>query len=94
MLISQQYRQVRPNTAVCHFVVYLCHLIENESLVASTDKKFSQTMVTYAKILQNNPPVQLNYRLNFSIWKTEIIAKIINEKFFITINNSCHVQEF
>ena len=39
-------------------------------------------MVTYAEILQNNPPVQLNYRLNSSIWQIEIIAKIINEIFF------------
>ena len=36
-------------------------------------------MVTYAKILHNNPLVQLHYRLNFSFWKIEIIAKIINK---------------
>ena len=45
-------------------------------------------MVTYAKILQNNPPVQVNYRLNFSFWKIEIIAKYINKTFFNTVNNS------
>ena len=45
-------------------------------------------MVTYAKILQNNPPVQLNYRLNCSFWETEIIAKIIIKIFFITVNKS------
>ena len=81
MLISQQYRLGQIQQSVTLW--YICAtLIENESLVASIDKKFSQTMVTYAKILQNNPPVQLNYRLNFSIWKIEIISKIINEKFF------------
>ena len=82
MFISQKYRLGQIQQSVTLW--YTCaNLIEHESLVTSTDKKNSvRQMVTYAKILQNNPPVQLNYGLNSSVWKIEIIAKIINEIFF------------
>ena len=69
MFISQQYRLGKIQQSVTLW--YTCaNLIENESLVTSTTKKFSQTMITSAKVLQSNPPVQLNYRLNSSIWET------------------------
>ena len=81
MFISQQYRIGQIQQFVTLW--YNCaNLIENEPLVTSTNKKFSQAMVTYARILQNNPPVQCSYRLNFLFWKIEIIAKIINTIFF------------
>ena len=77
----------------CHLGYICANLIENESLVTSTDKKIQSDNGHICKILKNNPPVQLNYRLNSSIWKIKIIAKIINEIiFFITVNNSCHAH--
>ena len=42
-------------------------------------------MITYAKILQNNLPIQLNCRLDSPFWKIEIIAKIINQIFLLLL---------
>ena len=89
MFISQQYRSAQTQQSVT--LGYICaNLIENESLVTLTDKKISQTMVTFAKVLPNNPPVQLNYRLNSSFWRIEIMAKITNKSFFFIIVNNSH----
>ena len=64
MFLSQQYRlrQIQYSDTLW----YICaNLIENESLVTSTDKNIQSDNGHIYK----NPPVQLNYRLNSSFWK-------------------------
>ena len=64
MFISQQDRKGQIQQSVTLW--YICaNLIENESLVTSTDKKIQSDSGHICK----NPPVQLNYRLNSSFWK-------------------------
>ena len=64
MFISQQYRLGQIQYSVT--LLYICaNLIENESLLTSTDKNIQSDNGQICK----NPPVQLNYRLNSSFWK-------------------------
>ena len=64
MFISQQYGlgQMQPSVTLWHICA---NLLENESLVTSTDKTIQSDSGRICK----NPPVQLNYRLNSSFWK-------------------------
>ena len=78
MFISQQYKLGQIQQSVTLWYICASSCIENESLVISTDKKIQSDNGHICQILQNNPPVQLNYRLNSLFWKIEIIAKIIN----------------
>ena len=64
MFISQQYRLSQIQYSVTLW--YICaNLIENESLVTSTDKNIQSDNGHICK----NPPVQLNYGLKSSFWK-------------------------
>ena len=64
MFISQQYRLGQIQYSVNLW--YICaNLIENESLVTSTEKNIQSDSGHICK----NPPVQLNYILNSSLWK-------------------------
>ena len=62
MFISQQYRlgQVQQSVSLWYISA---NLVENESLVTLTDKKIQSDNGHICK----NPPVQLNYRLNYSL---------------------------
>ena len=76
MIISQQYSwlsQIQQSVTLW----YICaNLIENESLVTSTNKKTQSHMQKSIK------------QTEFFILEIEIIAKIIYKIFFITVNNS------
>ena len=76
MFISQLYRLGQIQKYVTLWSI-CANIIENESLVTSTDKKNQSDNGHICK----NPPVQLNYTELF-ILEIEIIAKIINEIFF------------
>ena len=76
MFISQQYRLGQMQQSVTLW--YICaNLIENDSLVTSTNRKTESHMQKSIKLWTE-----------FFILEIEIIAKIINKIVFITVNNS------